>query len=85
MSDQSMLDPTPELPDDTPIDNVRFSTRIRTALTRAGWKTVGEIREASDAILLSLQDIGRGSVSNLRETLGLSLTEGVRSRDRKPD
>jgi DNA-directed RNA polymerase alpha subunit len=62
--------PAPELPDDTPIDNVRFTTRIRTAVTAAGWKTVGEIREASDATLLSLQDLGKGSVVHLRETLG---------------
>ena len=80
-----MLYPAPELPDDTLLHKVRFSTRIRNALTVAGWKTVGEIREASDATLLRLQDIGRGSVSDLRETLGLSSTEGVRSRDRKPD
>jgi len=51
-----MLYPAPELPDDTPIDNVRFSTRIRNAVTAAGWKTVGEIREASDATLLGLHD-----------------------------
>ena len=44
-----MLYPTPEPPEDTPIENVRFSTRIRNARTAAGWKTVGEIREASDA------------------------------------
>jgi DNA-directed RNA polymerase alpha subunit len=65
-----MFYPAPELPDDTPIDNVRFTTRIRTAVTAAGWKTVGEIREASDATLLSLQDLGKGSVVHLRETLG---------------
>jgi hypothetical protein len=41
-----MFYPAPELFDDTPIDNVRFTTRIRTAVTAAGWKTVGEIREA---------------------------------------
>ena len=35
-----------------PIEKVRFSTRIRNALTAAGWKTVGEIREASDETLL---------------------------------
>jgi hypothetical protein len=29
-------------------------------------KTVGEIREASDATLLSLQDLGKGSVVHLR-------------------
>jgi len=54
-----MLYPAPEIPDDTPIENVRFSTRIRNALTTAGWKNVGQIREASDATLLSLQDLGK--------------------------
>jgi DNA-directed RNA polymerase alpha subunit len=73
-----MLYPAPELPDDTPIDKVRFSSRIRNALSAAGWKTVGEIREASDATLLSLQDLGKGSVTYLRETLGLPSTDGVR-------
>ncbi len=73
-----MLYPAPELPDDTPIENVRFSTRIRNAVTTAGWKTVGEIREASDATLLGLQDLGPGSVTSLRETLGLPSTDGVR-------
>ena len=76
-----MLYPAPELPDDTLLNKVRFPTRIRNALTVAGWKTVGEIREASDTTLLSLQDLGRGSVSHLRKTLGLSSTEGVRSRE----
>jgi hypothetical protein len=33
-----MLYPAPELPDDTPIENVRFSTRIRNAVTAVGWK-----------------------------------------------
>jgi DNA-directed RNA polymerase alpha subunit len=66
-----MLYPTPELPDDTRLDNVRFSTRIRNAVTAAGWKTVGEIREASDATLLGLPDLGKGSVAHLREALGL--------------
>ena len=73
-----MLYPAPKLPDDTPIENVRFSTRVRNALTTAGVKTVGEIREASDAMLLSLQDLGKGSVAHLRETLGLPSTDGVR-------
>jgi DNA-directed RNA polymerase alpha subunit len=73
-----MLYATPELPDDTPIENVRFSTRIRNAVTAARWKTVGEIREASDATLLGLKDLGPGSVTSLRETLGLPATDGVR-------
>ena len=79
-----MLDPALELPDDTPIENVRFSTRVRNALTTAGLKTVGEIREASDAMLLSLQDLGKGSVAHLRETLGLPSTDGVRPLAKKP-
>src|SRR6195256_3930238 len=79
-----MLYPAPELPDDTPIENVRFSTRVRNALTTAGVKTVGEIREASDAMLLSLQDLGKGSVAHLRETLGLPSTVGVRPLGKKP-
>ena len=48
-----MLYPAPELPDDTPIDNVRFVTRIRNALNAAGMKTIGEVRETSDDRLLS--------------------------------
>jgi len=73
-----MLYPVPELPDDTPLDKVRFSTRIRNAVAAAGWKTVGEIREASDATLLGLPDLGKGSVAHLREALGLPSTDGVR-------
>src|SRR5436190_20079969 len=44
-----MLNPAPELPDNTPLDNVRVSTRIRKVLMEAGLKTVGELRQASDA------------------------------------
>ena len=72
-----MLYPAPELPDDTPIKSVRFSTRIRNAVTAVGWRTIGEIREASDATLLGLPDLGPGSVTSLRETLGLPLSDGV--------
>ena len=79
-----MLYPAAELPDDTPIETVRFSTRIRNAVTAVGWKTVGEIREASDATLLGLQDLGPGSVAHLRETLGLPSTDGVRPLGNKP-
>jgi hypothetical protein len=73
-----MLYPAPELPDDTLLDKVRFSTRIRNAITGAGWKIVGEIREASDVTLLGLQNLGPGSVAHLRETLGLPSKDGVR-------
>jgi DNA-directed RNA polymerase alpha subunit len=73
-----MLYPAPELADDTLVENVRFSTRIRNALNSSGLKTVGEIREASDAMLLSLPDLGKSSVTHLRETLGLPSCDGVR-------
>ena len=73
-----MVNPAAELPDETPIGNVRLSTRICNALTGAGLKTVGEIREASDDTLLSVQDLGIVSVTHLRETLGLPSTDGVR-------
>ena len=73
-----MLDPTPELPDDTPISDVEFPARIRNVLAAAGLKTVGEVRETSDKILLSFQDLGKASVAHLRETLGRPSTDGVR-------
>ena len=73
-----MLDPNPELPDDTLIDQLNFSTRIRRALHFAGFKTVGDIRESTDATLLSLPDIGDGSVAFLRTTLGHRSNDGVR-------
>lgn len=73
-----MLYPAPGLPDETPIGNVRFSTRIKNALNEAGIKTVGDIRETSDATLLSFQDLAPGLVAHLRETLGLPSCDGVR-------
>ena len=66
-----MLAPTPELPDDTPIERVLFSTRIQNALRAADQKTVGEVREISDETLISLPDFGKGSLSDLRKKLGL--------------
>src|SRR5712672_816213 len=79
-----MLYPAPELPDDTPVENVRFATRIRKALHAAGMKTIGDVREVSDAALLGLPDFGSGSLSYLRETLGLPSTDGVRPKIKKP-
>jgi len=75
-----MRPPTPELPDDTPLDDVELPARIRTLLAAAGLKTVGDVRETSDEILLGFKDLGKVSVVHLRETLGLPSTEGVRPR-----
>jgi DNA-directed RNA polymerase alpha subunit len=72
-----MLEPTPELSDDTPISDVNLPTRIRNVLSVVGIRTAGEVREASDATLLSLQDLGHGSITQLRETLGLPSCDGV--------
>jgi DNA-directed RNA polymerase alpha subunit len=52
-----MLNPNPELPDNIQIDRVQLPTRIRNALNAAGLRTVGEVREASDEGLLSLQNM----------------------------
>jgi DNA-directed RNA polymerase alpha subunit len=65
-----MLDPSPELPDDTPIESVRFPVRIYNLLVVAGIKTIGEIRTISDAELLSFQNCGASTVADLREKLG---------------
>jgi DNA-directed RNA polymerase alpha subunit len=74
-----MLDPIPELPDDTPISDVELPTRIRNVLAAAGLETVGQVREASDELLLSLHDFGIASVTFLRERLGLASSHGVRA------
>ena len=75
-----MFYPASELPDDTLILNVRFSTRIRNALNAEGMKTISEIREASDAKLLSLPDFGKESVAYLRQTLGLASAASLRPK-----
>jgi DNA-directed RNA polymerase alpha subunit len=79
-----MLDPTAELPDDTLVSRVQFPTRILNVLAAAGLRTVGEVREASDEMLLSLPDLGQRSVEHLRKTLGLPSCDGVRPLGKKP-
>jgi DNA-directed RNA polymerase alpha subunit len=79
----SELEPTPKLPDNTPIREVHFPPCIKDALFAAGVKTVGEVREMSNQALLSLPDLGNASVDHLRETLGLPSTAGVRPTGNK--
>jgi DNA-directed RNA polymerase alpha subunit len=79
-----MLYPTAELPDDTLVSRVQFPTRILNVLAAAGLRTVGEVREASDEMLLSLPDLGQRSVEHLRKTLGLPSCDGVRPLGKKP-
>ena len=64
------LYPTPELPDDTEINQIQLPTRIRTVLNKAGFKTIGEIRQSSDANLLRLRHSGPALIAFLRKALG---------------
>lgn len=66
---QMLIDPTPDLPDDTEIKGVRLPIRIRNALTKADVKTIGELRQTSDS---GLQGIGKGSFTFLRKRFGQS-------------
>jgi DNA-directed RNA polymerase alpha subunit len=63
----TLLEPTTDLPDDIPLDRVRLPTRIRNVLLSAGVRTIGEVREATDATLTSFPNMGRGSVRWLRD------------------
>jgi DNA-directed RNA polymerase alpha subunit len=83
LSEPKIFDPTPELPDDTLVSDVEPPVRICNVLAAAGLKTVREVRETSDELLLSFQDLGKASVTYLRETLGLPSTDGVRPSDKK--
>jgi DNA-directed RNA polymerase alpha subunit len=74
----------PGLLDETLIDNVRFSTRIANALNAAGVKTVGEIRQASNATLLTFQDLGASSIARLRETFGPAPSRTLKPKGKKP-
>lgn len=79
----TIIEPTPELPDDTPLESVRVAMRIRNVLTAAGMKTVGEVRETPDRSLLSLPELGKGSLTYLRQQLGLPSSDGVRADNGK--
>jgi len=73
--------PTPQLPDDTPIDKLRLPSRMREALRAEGLKTVGEIREKSDRQLLAIGDLGSGSIAQLRASLGVASVRVVRQAE----
>ena len=79
----SELEPTPDLPDNISLREVRFPTRMKKALFAAGSKTVGKVREISDDALLSLPDFEDISVSYLRDTLGPPSIDGVRPLGKK--
>jgi DNA-directed RNA polymerase alpha subunit len=64
--DEVYLDPTSDLPDDTPLEQIQLSARIRNALTDTEFKTIGEVRQASDETLLSFHNLGHGALRYLR-------------------
>lgn len=74
-----MIDPSPELPDDMPIADVELPPKMREALATAGLRTVGDVREAPDASILRIRDLGESSLALLRKSLGLPSSLGVRS------
>ena len=45
------LHPTPELPDEIPIEQVRLPENVRHMLIDAGLKTVGDVRKAANKTL----------------------------------
>jgi hypothetical protein len=73
-----MIDPSPELPDDMSIANVELPPKVREALTAAGLRTVGDVREAPDAKILRILDLGENWLALLRKILGLPSSLGVR-------
>ena len=74
----AMIDPSPELPDDMSIANVELPLKVREALTAAGLRTVGDVREAPDAKVLRIPDLGENWLALLRKILGLPSSLGVR-------
>jgi len=73
-----MIVPSPELPDDLPIASVELPPKVQQALTAAGLRTVGDVREVPDERILQIQDLGESSLALLRKTLGLPSSLGVR-------
>jgi hypothetical protein len=64
-----LLHPTSEVPDDTPVEQIRLPWTIRPTLNGAGLITAGNVREAANETLLRLK-LGRGVVDHIRSTLG---------------
>src|ERR1700737_3356787 len=53
-----MIDPSPELPDDTLIESVELPPKIKHTLVTAGLEPVGDIRETPDSEILQIQISG---------------------------
>jgi hypothetical protein len=79
-----LLNATPEIPDETPLARLRLPTRIQTFLRIYGLTTVGDVRKASDAMLISFPKLGPRSVAHLRKTLGLPSLDGATPPGKMP-
>ena len=69
-ADRQQLNPSPDLPGDTPLQHVRLPVRVRNALTSGGLRTVGEVRETSASDLLTFQNVGLRTIAVICELLG---------------
>ena len=78
MTDEDLVDPMPELPDNTPIDRIRFPARIQNGLAAAGLKTIGEVREAIKSPSPDLARL-RQMTSDLQQ-IAYGLTSAPRTR-----
>ena len=67
-------DPEPNLPDSVSIELIGLRPSIKRALLAAGFKTVGDVRRAPDAVLFSIQNLGTRSLTRLRNALGRRVT-----------
>jgi hypothetical protein len=74
----AMIDPSPELPDDVSVANVVLPPEVQQALSAAGLRTVGDVREAPDTKILQIRGLGGTWLALLRKTLGLPSSLGVR-------
>jgi Bacterial RNA polymerase, alpha chain C terminal domain len=65
-----MLDPSPDLANDTLLEHVNLPVRVGNSLTSGGLRTVGEVRETSASDLLTFQNVGLRTVAVIRELSG---------------
>ena len=77
------MQPTPELPDDTPLNKLELPARIRNVLKATGLDTIGDVREVPDETLLSFRNFAKGSLAHLREAWASPSTDGVRPSGKK--
>ena len=58
------------LPDNASIDDSGLPTIVKNALLAAGLKTVGQVRETPDAVILRQRRIAKGRLRLVRNVLG---------------